>query len=89
MKLDEYIDRLTKELHQRVEHQRCVFKRLLGAKRAPEEPACCPLLDCPRLEELRNVLRETIGVLEETKGAFKSKRLEVMRKKLTDVLIAS
>ena len=87
MKPDEYIDQLTRELHQRVEHQRGVFKRLLGSQRAEQSPpAYCPLVDCPRLQRLRAALRETITVLEETKGSFKSKRLEVMRKKLTDIL---
>ncbi len=90
MKLEEYIDRLTRELHQRVEHQRCVFKRFMGAQSAEQSPvASCPLVDCPRLEKLRGVLRETITVLEETKTSFKSKRLEVMRKRLTDILTTS
>jgi len=34
-------------------------------------------------------IRDTIEVLEETRKAFKSKRLEVLRKKLTSVLIES
>ena len=76
MKLDEYIDRLTHELHQRVEHQRSVFKRVLdGEGEKPSSLAYCPLVDCPRLERLRTVLRETISALEESKGSFKSKRL--------------
>ena len=36
---------------------------------------------------LKEVLKETIEVLEQTRKAFKSKRLEVLRKKLTQVLI--
>jgi hypothetical protein len=35
---------------------------------------------------LQEALRETIEVLEETKSSFKSKRLEVMRRKLVDIL---
>ena len=38
---------------------------------------------------LKEALKETIEVLEQTKKAFKSKRLEVLRKKLTQVLIDS
>ncbi|MBW2039272.1 MAG: hypothetical protein JRI46_06715 [Deltaproteobacteria bacterium] len=47
----------------------------------------CSLLDCPHRRLLRQVLTETIEVLEETKKAFKSKRLEGLRKRLMDVLI--
>ena len=46
--------------------------------------------DCPsrsREAVLRAALKETIHVLEESRKAFKSKRLEALRKHLTDVLI--
>ncbi len=87
LRLDQYVDRLAEEIHQRVEHQRSVVKKLLCATddkslRAPY----CPLVNCPRLENLRSVLRETIQVLEDTKRSFKCKQLEVMRKKLIDSL---
>ena len=36
---------------------------------------------------LRRTLYDTIEVLEETKKAFKSKQLEILRKKLMKVLI--
>ncbi len=36
---------------------------------------------------LRRTLYETIETLEETRKAFKSKRLEILRKKLTKVLM--
>ena len=36
---------------------------------------------------LKEVVKEAIEVLEETKKAFKSKKLEVLRKKLTQALI--
>ncbi len=39
--------------------------------------------------ELRQALYETIEVLEETRKAFKSKRLEALRKKLMKVLMAT
>lgn len=84
--LVEYVDRIAEELHERVEHQRRVFKRLLHREDGAPPPAYCPLVDCARLTRLTDALQETIAVLEETRSAFKSKRLEVMRKKLTDVL---
>lgn len=36
---------------------------------------------------LKNAIRETIETLEETKKSFKSKQLEILRKKLLQVLI--
>jgi FixJ family two-component response regulator len=42
----------------------------------------CQLLNCPRGTQLQAALEETIAVLEETKGAFKSKKLGELRHKL-------
>jgi len=88
--LGEYVDRIATELHERVDHQRAVLRKVLG-ERCPgrEEIRYCPLVDCPRIEALRSALRETVGVLEESRSAFKSKRLEVMRKKLIEILAES
>ncbi|EFK09132.1 conserved hypothetical protein [delta proteobacterium NaphS2] len=36
---------------------------------------------------LRNVIREAVEVLEESRKAFKSKRLEALRKRLTNALM--
>ena len=46
----------------------------------------CHLLNCPRLAELTEAVEETIKALEKTKGAFKSKELGQMRKKLQEVV---
>jgi hypothetical protein len=88
--LGEYVDRIATELHERVEHQRAVLRKVLD-ERGPgrEEIRYCPLVDCPRIEALRTALRETVDVLEETRSAFKSKRLEVMRKRLIEILAES
>lgn len=48
--------------------------------------AYCPLVDCEKLSRLRAAIQEAIEVLDETRSSFKSKRLEVMRKKLIDIL---
>lgn len=87
LQLEEYLDRVAGELHERVEHQRAVLRKALrpsddGRGAIPY----CPLVDCARIERLRSAIRETVGVLEETRSAFKSKRLEVMRKKLGEIL---
>jgi DNA-binding response OmpR family regulator len=46
----------------------------------------CHLLTCPQLRSLTGALEETIRVLRETKGSFKSKALGDLRKKLEAVL---
>jgi len=87
VRLGEYLDRIAEELHERVEHQRIVLRKALGGSGAGRDPiSYCPLVDCARVERLRSAIRETIVALEETRSAFKSKRLEVMRKKLSGIL---
>lgn len=49
----------------------------------------CNLMNCPKLAELTGAIQETIKTLEKTKGAFKSKELGHLRKKLQNVLTAN
>lgn len=49
---------------------------------APSSTHACQLLNCPRGSQLQEAIAETIRVLEETKGAFKSKALGDLRHKL-------
>lgn len=46
------------------------------------QPHPCQLLNCPRGAQLQSAVEETIAVLEETKGAFKSKTLGDLRHRL-------
>ena len=46
----------------------------------------CHLLNCPKLTILSDALKETIAVLEKTKGSFKSKSLGDLRKKLVALM---
>lgn len=55
---------------------------VFGKQNLPQE--ICHLLKCPRLTAMGGVLMETIDVLKMTKGAFKSKDLGDLRKKLED-----
>ena len=48
----------------------------------PVEAQPCQLINCPRGAQLSQAVEETIAVLEETKGAFKSKALGDLRHKL-------
>lgn len=41
---------------------------------------------CPYKQKLKDTLLEAIQVLEESRKAFKSKKLEALRKKLIEVL---
>ena len=85
--IEEYVDRITEEMHQRVEHQRRIFRQVLAAGASPaDRQEYCPLVDCARLSRLQAALRETIEVIDETRSSFKSKRLEVMRRKLIGIL---
>ena len=84
--IGEYIDRIAGELLERVEHQRLVLKRVAGAMGTEDRVVGCPLIACPRLARLTTAVQETIDVLEETRTAFKSKRLEAVRKRLINVL---
>lgn len=61
------------------------IKEISGPKEDVNRLAC-RLLDCPTKNELVGAVEETIKALEKTKGAFKSKELGTVRKKLEDVL---
>ena len=78
-----------KELQQGIDLHCCLVTSILEG--GVEECNLKPLLElCPmRSRELlmRDAIKEAIDVLEESRKAFKSKRLEALRKKLTQVLI--
>jgi len=82
------INRSTEELHQKIDMQRYLMTTLLEKKVGDET---IKQLDLPTFfpneNRLKQAIMETIDVLEESRKAFKSKRLEVLRKKLTQVLI--
>jgi hypothetical protein len=53
---------------------------------APAAPASAPALQA-RESRMREAIKEAIDVLDESRRAFKSRRLEELRKRLTQVLI--
>lgn len=55
--------------------------RALAGQQDPK-PHACQLMNCPRGNQLQSAVEETIAVLEETKGAFKSKTLGDLRHRL-------
>ena len=82
------INRSAEELHQRIDMQRYLMTTLLEKKVGDEtiKQLALPIYS-PNENRLKEAIMETIDVLEESRKAFKSKRLEVLRKKLTQVLI--
>jgi hypothetical protein len=85
--LKKLIERSTQDLHHRVDMQQHLMLTILGEMKNECPVDLCSLMDFPHRKMLRQVLMETIKVLEETKKAFKSKRLEGLRKRLIDVLM--
>lgn len=80
------IERSTRDLHDRVDVQQSVLLTVLGNIKSPLPIAPCSTPGCQYKKLFCKVLLETIVVLEETKRSFKSKRLEELRKRLTDLL---
>ena len=56
--------------------------RALVQKTPPEAQHACQLINCPRGLQLRDAIQETVRVLEETKGSFRSKTLGNLRHQL-------
>ena len=83
------IDKSTEDLHQRIDMHRYLMAAILDKKVGENTLDHVFLPDPHRELRLKGAIRDTIEVLEETRKAFKSKRLEVLRKTLTSVLIES
>jgi ribosomal protein RSM22 (predicted rRNA methylase) len=81
------VERNTQELYRLIDVQHSILLSILNGKKDDFPFDLCSLADCPHRRLLRQILTETIEVLEETKKAFKSKRLEGLRKKLLHVLM--
>jgi DNA-binding response OmpR family regulator len=59
-------------------------RALARCEAAQEHP--CQLMNCPRGLQLREAVRQTIKVLEETKSSFRSKALGTLRRQLEVML---
>jgi hypothetical protein len=85
--LREYVTTISRELTERIEHQRQVLLRFVEESRQQGRAIdYCPLIDCPSNQRLRAGLREAVQVLEETRRCFKSRQLEELRLKLEALL---
>jgi hypothetical protein len=83
----EVIDKSAEEIHQRIDMHRYLMAAILDKKISEKKLNHILLPHSHRELQLKEVIKETIEVLEETRKAFKSKRLEALRKKLTHALI--
>lgn len=84
----DYVTQISRELVERVEHQQMVMLKMVDQQqREGKSIEYCPLVDCEPNRILRDGLREAISVLEETRSAFKSRRLGELRLKLEALLI--
>ncbi|MGD9157116.1 MAG: hypothetical protein PVG39_01795 [Desulfobacteraceae bacterium] len=80
----------TEELHKRMDMHFALIENLINNGLKKENKSTDRNgQNNEREEKLVNALKDTIEILEQTKKSFKSKRLELLRKKLTNVLIES
>lgn len=87
--LKNLLDKSSDELHRRIDTHYCKIAMMLEGT-AGDSSAAVPLMkysSFERKDRFKAAFEETITVLEETRRAFKSKKLEALRKKLTRVLI--
>ena len=84
--LIEIIDKSAEDLHQKIDMHRYLMAIILDKKVSEKRLDHIILPDPEKELRLSNAIKEAIEVLEETRKAFKSKRLEVLRKRLVQVL---
>ncbi|MCK4827290.1 hypothetical protein KA005_66785, partial [bacterium] len=86
--LIEVIDKSAEDLHQKIDMHRYLMTTILE-QRVSDEKLNTILLPSHSLNvsRLKKAVKEAIEVLEQTRKSFKSKRLETLRKKLTQALI--
>lgn len=86
--LKNLIDKSSEELHRRIDsHYSRITSILESTSGDRSEMQLMKMPAFERENRFKAAFMETIEVLEETRRAFKSKRLEALRWKLTHVLI--
>lgn len=84
------IDKSAQELHEKIDMHCYLMTTILGQRVGNRSIKQISLPSCSTdTGRLKNAIQEAIEVLEESRKAFKSKKLETLRKKLTQVLIDS
>jgi len=82
----EIIYKNTEELHQKIDMHRYLMATVFDKKINEKRLNNIILPNSHRELQLKEAMKDTIEVLEETRKAFKSKRLEVLRKNLLKLL---
>ncbi len=83
------IDRSAQELHDKIDMHRYLMTTILDQRVSDGSIKQISLPSYADEGRLKEAIQEAIDVLEESRKAFKSKRLEALRKRLTQVLIES
>ena len=83
------IDRSAQELHDKIDMHRYLMTTILDQRVSDGSIKQISLTSYADERRLKEAIQEAIDVLEESRKAFKSKRLEALRKRLTQVLIES
>lgn len=84
------IDRSAQELHEKIEMHRYLMTTILDQRAGDGIIKQISLPSYSANEgRLKEAIQEAIEVLEESRKAFKSKRLEALRRRLTQALIES
>ena len=84
------IDKSAQELHEKIDMHRYLMTTILDQRVGDGIIKQISLPSYSADEgRLKEAIHEAIEVLEESRKAFKSKRLETLRKRLTQVLIES
>jgi len=87
MTVRELIEQSAEDLRRRAdEHRRLLASLMSKGGQVNGIPDACFYSHCPHQRRLRETITETIEVLEGTRKAFKSRQLEVLRKKLIRTL---
>lgn len=83
------LNKSVKDLQQGIDMHTCLIASILGNEVGQQnfQPLMAEYPSRSREIQLKEVIAEAIDILDESRKSFKSKRLEVLRKKLTQVLI--
>jgi hypothetical protein len=84
------IDKSAQELHEKIDMHCYLMTTILNQRVGNGSIKQISLPPCSAdTGRLKNAIQEAIEVLEESRKAFKSKKLEALRKRLTQILIDS
>lgn len=86
MTLPDTLRQSAEELLRHMEEHRNLLARVTDGQQTEMDIPACFLRDCPHRQRLKEILAETIEILEQSRKAFKSRQLADLRKKLIRVL---